>query len=551
MPAQTSISGSVVNTGRGGYHPGVELVEFGYTDSGLSISGGQPISRPANGMRLMINGGSTETEPSTWTTYTNLPAALLGNDKLCTVIVNTTDSDTWTAGQPCRLYMLRSPAWNAVDTTGWTLYLSGQSYGIDGALTNVYYKDFAANTTNPFDDNSAMYIWDFDFDVSVPYAVGGNGWIGLQGTGNTIANTQAPGPTGGIQRFTRDPFNEGPITYSLVSGSLPPGYSLNTTTGLVSGTYPVAGINANNIFYEFTIRAQSKPTTFVDRTYQIRIRVPWLYRQIITTLYMAGGYASSQLWSNVNRFPRATEVCTNLGDGLIDNYHYKPGACSDNKGYVLNGNSTTGFNIRTETKITGLPAPGYTVANGGFQFDSNRTKAYYNGEGIGTTLKFTFATEGYSNLGTGNGGHCAGVSGEFKGLWWFGQPTNYAMRVTYATDTPAAISFYGGAHGQQKGLSSKVGIGYGGNEGDYAGGYNHRKINITNETYGTIGKMMSNMGEENYGMTQDNGYCLGQYNGAQNNLCGRIVYASDATAQLATTVQGHPGASSGHCFWRD
>ena len=53
-------------------------------------------------------------------------------------------------------------------------------------------------------------------------------------------------------------------------------------------------------------------------------------------------------------------------------------------------------------------------------------------------------------------------------------------------------------------------------------------------------------------MSQDRGYMLGQYDDAigQNNRCGRIIYATDASAQLGD-VQGHGGASSGHAFWRD
>jgi hypothetical protein len=52
-------------------------------------------------------------------------------------------------------------------------------------------------------------------------------------------------------------------------------------------------------------------------------------------------------------------------------------------------------------------------------------------------------------------------------------------------------------------------------------------------------------------MSQDRGYILGEYNGAQNNNCGRIIYATDATASGFTSVQGNGGASSGHCFWRN
>jgi hypothetical protein len=168
-------------------------------------------------------------------------------------------------------------------------------------------------------------------------------------------------------------------------------------------------------------------------------------------------------------------------------------------------------------------------------------------------FRFTASTNAFATLGTGNDGHATGVSGENKGIWWGHAGTNQNRAINFTTESQNTITMAGGAHGQQKGLSAKTGYGYGGNEGTYAGGYNWRKINIASESYGTIGKPWGNCGEENHGMSQDRGYVIGQYDDAigQNNRCGRLIYATDATAQLSTTVQGHDGASSGHVFWRD
>ena len=390
-------------------------------------------------------------------------------------------------------------------------------------------------------------------DTSLSAPSGSLGTSTVNGTGDTIANTGSTAVSG--QRQVFDPWHNG-ITYSIVSGSLPPGFSLNSSTGQITGAYSASGVNTDGLVYNFTVRASDNSPgaqTVSDRSYSVTLSVPWLYRQIITTIYMAGGYKDSTLWSNVNRFPRSTETCTNLGDGNIDNYHYKSGMCDDNRGHIWNGNSTTTFNMRTESKVNGVGAPGHNTSNTGTVFAPDRNRSWTTGEGISNVFRFTASTNSFANIGGGNGGHASGISGENKGIWWAGQGTNYTARIDFSTESQATGIVAAGAHGQQKGMSAKTGFGYGGNEGSYAGGYNFRKTNITNESYSTVAKMWGNCGEENMGMSQDRGYIIGQYDDSigQNNRCGRHIYATDVGAQLSTEVQGHGGASSGHCFWRD
>ena len=398
-------------------------------------------------------------------------------------------------------------------------------------------------------------------DTASSAPAGSLGTATVSGSGVDIANTTSNSVSG--QRQVFDPWHNG-ITYTVVSGSLPPGFTLNASTGQITGAYSASGINTDGAVYNFTIRASDNSSgakTTSDRSYSVTLSVPWLYRQIITTIYMAGGYANSTLWSNVNRFPRATETCTDLGNGKIDNFHYKSGMCDDNRGHVWNANTTTTFNMRTEVKVNGVGAPGFTTSNTGTTFAPDRNRSFTTGEGINNMFRFTASTNAFATLGGGNDGHASGVSGENKGIWW--TTSNGNRSINFATEAQSSITMAGGAHGQQKGLSAKTGFGYGGNQGTYAGGFQFRKINITNETYGVITKPWPNCGEENHGMSQDRGYVIGQYDDSagvgQNNRCGRLVYATDATAQLGTTVQGsgpapdgvHSGASSGHCFWRD
>ena len=386
-------------------------------------------------------------------------------------------------------------------------------------------------------------------DTSLSAPAGSLGTSTVNGTGDTIANTGSTSVSG--QREVFDPWHNG-ITYSIVSGSLPPGFTLNSSTGQITGAYAASGINTDGLVYSFTVRASDNSPgakTTSDRSYSVTLSVPWLYRQIITTIYMAGGYKDSTLWSNVNRFPRSTETCTNLGDGNIDNYHYKSGMCDENRGHVWNGNSTTTFNMRTETKVNGVGAPGYGCSNTGTAFAPDRNRSFTTGDGVSNMFRFTASTNAFATLGGGQGGHACAISGENKGIYW----GDANRSINFSTEGQATIGIAAGAHGQQKGMSAKTGFGYGGNEGSYAGGYNFRKTNITNESYSTVAKMWGNCGEENMGMSQDRGYIIGQYDDSigQNNRCGRHIYATDVGAQLSTQVQGHAGASSGHCFWRD
>ena len=110
-----------------------------------------------------------------------------------------------------------------------------------------------------------------------------------------------------------------------------------------------------------------------------------------------------------------------------------------------------------------------------------------------------------------------------------------------------------GAHGQQKGICSKVTKGYAGNEGTYNGGYNLRRWNYYTEMQdGTTAKPIGNCGEENFDMGQDWQYMISMYDGLQNNRGWKFSYSTDSGYELgAGSIRtGVPGASSGHCGWR-
>lgn len=323
----------------------------------------------------------------------------------------------------------------------------------------------------------------------------------------------------------------------------------------------------------------------------------FLTRQIITTSYVCGGYQNSTPWKNVNRMVHATDVCTNLGDQLSNSGAYISGACNLTKGYLWGmnnavsgaSNTTVGYNMATETGIS-LDATKNTLTardDPGTLFHEHRW-AFITGGGSALIDMFMLSTEtmvgsvSQSTLGyvvsndsfTSDGGTSA-ISGETHGYVYGGT----AARINFSTGTAYAnlanadwivminnqnqwpLRLYrpnGGTgflvtSGQQKGINSKVGKGYFGNEGTYNGGYNLRRIQFATDTnLGNVSKPVGNSGEENFDMGQAHQYMMGMYDGAQNNRGWKFSYSTDSGSELgAGSIRtGIAGSSSGHCIWK-
>jgi hypothetical protein len=375
---------------------------------------------------------------------------------------------------------------------------------------------------------------------------------GSIGTSTVTGSTTSTSVSG--TRVTFNPLGGGGITYSISSGSLPSGFTLNSSTGAVSGSYTVQGINTNGQIFTFTVRATStlNPASTSDRTYTVSISVPFKFKQIVTHTYMVGGYQNSVLWNNCNRTVHSTDSTTNLGDGKIQNFHYKSGPTGINKQFVINGGFVTAFNMRTEVQSDSGSTP-FNGSNTSTVWDSDFVYSWMNGEGNGQVRRWQHSTESFTvNLGSGWNDHSASISGETRGIYWGN--SGQTQRIIYASESIANMGYSAGAHGQQKGLSSKDGKGYGGAQGSYNGGNQFRVTNIETEAnITTVAKPFGNMGEENFGHGQDKGYCIGTYDGAQNNRAFILTYATNTGFETGSTTQpkGKGGCSSGHCGFRD
>ena len=293
------------------------------------------------------------------------------------------------------------------------------------------------------------------------------------------------------------------------------------------------------------------------------------YTNFINYSYLAGGYKDSSPWRDVHKTVNATDQTSHLGQLLANPASYTSGASSKTILYVWSINTNNIFNSATTSHgtttgainmITDAAYANQTSHNLviGARADLGTVHketefAWMFGGGTTAVEKFNLTTETMypnQNLTSINGATgAAGFSDKDYGYGWV---DNAGMRCQFATDTFASSTQWG-AHGQQKGISSKVGKGYGGNEGTYNGGYNLRRWQTSTETnLGNVSKPHGNCGEENFTLGQDWQYMLGNYDGAQNNTSWKFTYATDSgTTSVSGLAPGvNAGTSSGHCGQR-
>ena len=288
---------------------------------------------------------------------------------------------------------------------------------------------------------------------------------------------------------------------------------------------------------------------------------PFLYRSIYTRGYLSGGYKSSSPWKNVNRTVHSTDITTNLGDQLDYGASYSFGGYSDYNAYVygcsdsFSGASThtSSVSMITETGRTHDTNwnTNITVDEQATLLNSNLTMAYLTAGGSTATNKHNYVTEIMYAGGSLPAGPTGGTSygqtacwqGEFKG-WVY---ASGGGSFTFATETWTSGGVSVGTNGWGKALSTKHGHAYVKNGGNTVTGA--FKLNDATGAQIRTDLNFDNSGEENYQTGQDWGYCVGHYNGVQNNNTYKVNSITDAYTVMGSDTQpkGHDGASSGAC----
>ena len=379
-----------------------------------------------------------------------------------------------------------------------------------------------------------------------------------------------------------DPESNG-ISYVVSSGSLPDGITLNSSSGVISGTYIIGNRTPASQVYNFGVRAvDTLNNASAENAYSITINTPFLFRQILTTGYITAGYKDSVAWKNVNRAHFANEVCLSLADVLEEDHNYRSAAYDADTHYSFGvnaatganstGRKTVGFNMRTETAILSLPDYAITINQSAciHPIDGFQTAAYISGgAGDSRITKWTFSSKSFSSIAAttsstnmvGAWGAATDGYGVFQGGTALGSAASYQTRFTFSTETTSSWGTYLSSSDQQKFIMSKVDKVYGGNGGTYgsqeqSGSQNFRRTlwSTQNQIIVTKGYTpATQMGEENYLFGQDRGWGVGIHDGSQNNFATRMLFATDTGTMAAESMyrKGVAGSSSGTTGARD
>jgi hypothetical protein len=178
-----------------------------------------------------------------------------------------------------------------------------------------------------------------------------------------------------------DPDAGATVTYSLVTGSLPTGMSLNSSTGLISGT-PNAVVSDTT--YSFTLRATDNASNTTDRNFSITILAP-----IVVAFSYTG---ATQSWSKPSTLTKAVvKVWGAAGSGGVS--------------YFTTYGGAGGYGYAT-VNLSAISSLNVVVGQGGPDYGNGEQSIY------GHLLSSTDGRPGGFGAASGDGG---GLSGIFNG----------------------------------------------------------------------------------------------------------------------------------------
>jgi hypothetical protein len=301
----------------------------------------------------------------------------------------------------------------------------------------------------------------------------------------------------------------------------------------------------------------------LDSNYRLENPDQWSFRYIINRGYTVAGYQNANPWRNGNRTHHASDVTISIGDVIDYSMAYSGGSHNGVNLFVYNCNNawlpasaaTCSMSMITETN-RGLNSSwndtrarsysGAWIDFMGNQWRTNggRNRAYIT-SGNGNTSRHDLNTEVILSEIGGAISNVAHAEGEY--FAWVSTGQN---RFEFSTEAYTAWSSYSpapGCDGYNKHMATRIGFFYcseGGNTDR-----NVTKRRDSDAVYLRTGlSKPENGGEENLHTGMNKGYCISNYNGAQNNNAWIYQYYNDVIRFADGTLtyrKGIPGASSG------
>lgn len=258
---------------------------------------------------------------------------------------------------------------------------------------------------------------------------------------------------------------DGTITYSIASGTLPSGITLNSSTGVLSGTTPDVSTSTT---YNFTLRSTDAQNQDTDRAFSLTI-VPVDPTPTVQYLIVAGGGGSNGVGaggaggyrtSNSINVTPATEYVITVGAGAVAN--------TNGSNSVFNSITAIGGGSGGWTTDLGSQAYGRDGGSGGGGSYGSPYTAQTRPGGAGTAGQGNNGGTGTLWAGGGGGG-AGGVGGNATGSQ--GTAVGGAGGVGLQSSISGTATYYAGGGGGGC-YSSAIGpAGSGGNGGGGNGAY--------------------------------------------------------------------------------
>ena len=339
---------------------------------------------------------------------------------------------------------------------------SGITLNSASGLISGTLPDVASNTTYTFTINASDGVnpvvpRTFSFiSNAAPVWVTSAGSLGGYAT-NTTITTPALSATDSSDT----------VTYALASGSsLPSGLTLNSSTGVISGTLPLVSVDTT---YTFTINATDSINN-VPRQFSILNRIPVSVEYLLVggggaggSVHGPGGGAGGVLSGNINLTTLASYAIS-IGTGGTINANGRQGA---------DGVSTTGFGLTAGGgggggkgyDTTGSDANGRAgLATNGSGGGGGSTAVGGSGNGSG----FSGGNGNSSSPGSGGGGGGAGAAGSNGTGSGSTGATGGAGGIGVSRSITGTATYYGGGGGGGGWTTAGAsgGLGGGGKAGD-------------------------------------------------------------------------------------